>query len=259
MIRDTEIVEKNGLTLLQPVWPAPTHVNAICTTRQGGVSTGPYEQFNLASHVDDNADHVAQNRQHLIAAQRLPKQPAWLEQIHSNIAIALPLTASTNQADASYTGSEGEICTVMTADCLPLLVTDRQGQWVAGIHAGWRGLAAQIITATLSCYPFAKKDLLIWLGPAIGAKQYEVDDNVHTAFDKLAIDYSTAFTPARSGHYFFDVYEAARTESVQSGISREQIYGGGACTFTQADLFYSYRRDGAHTGRMASLIWLASS
>lgn len=222
------------------------------------MSSGTYEHFNLATHVNDNPDDVAQNRQLLIEAQKLPQPPTWLEQVHSNIAIEIPASA-TIQADASYTTVKEEICSVMTADCLPLLVTDRQGQWVAAIHAGWRGLATQIITSTLACYPFAKKDLLIWLGPAIGAAKYEVNDKVYESFEKHSSNYSTAFAPSRSGHYFFDVYEAAHIECAQSGISREQIYGGNACTYTQSDWFYSYRRDGARTGRMASLIWLATS
>ena len=255
-IKDTRLVAKDGLKFLQPDWPAANRVQGLCSTRTGGTSVDAYASFNLASHVDDNAQTVIQNRNLLNNVLALPGEPYWLEQVHSDKAVVLPNPASTIQADASYTSQFDTVCVVQTADCLPVLVSDIDGQWVAAIHAGWRGLASQIISKTIAHYAQDKARLLFWLGPAISARHYEIDAHVYQTFIAQRTDYQRAFTDSREGHYFLDVYQAARIELGLAGIHHSQIFGGGACSYADADLFYSYRRDGAKTGRMASLIWI---
>lgn len=254
-IKDTQLTQRDSLSLLQPDWPAPASVQAYCTTRQAGFSVGQYASLNLAMHVNDVPAHVARNRERLQSTLGLPTSPVWLNQVHSDVAVELHKPMAPVAADASYTWQTSLACVVMTADCLPVLMCNQQGTWVAAVHAGWRGLASQIISHTIQRYDGAREDLLLWLGPAISATHYEVDHQVYTAFVSQDAAYEAAFTATRPQHYLLDVYQAARVECASLGLHDGQIYGGDACTYTQADLFYSYRRDGAHTGRMASLIW----
>lgn len=255
-INNTRFIEQNDLLLLQPDWPVASHVKALCTTRIGGSSTGAYTSFNLASHVEDDAQTVAKNRSALSTAFDLQYPPHWLKQVHSDKSIVLPTSETSLQADASYTSQSDTVCAVLTADCLPVLISNREGTWVAAVHAGWRGLASQIISKTIANYIHGNDQLVFWFGPAISAKHYEVDSAVYNTFVEMDSAYQTAFTAGRTGHYFFDVYQAARVELGTAGINTSQIFGGGACSYREADLFYSYRRDGAQTGRMASLIWI---
>ena len=249
-------VQKSGLEMLQADWPVAGSVQAFSTTRCGGVSRGRYAGLNLATHVGDDARAVAHNRRRLADALRLPGTPHWLNQVHSDVAIGLPCQNPVPDADASYTGQRGQVCVVMTADCLPVLVSNRQGSWVAAIHAGWRGLASRIISKTLRQYPGNNGDLLVWLGPAISAAHYEVDNHVRAPFLAMDARYDAAFKAQGHGHYLLDVYRVAQIELAMAGIPASNIYGGGACSYENSTLFYSYRRDGANTGRMASLIWI---
>lgn len=244
---------------LVPDWPAPANVRACCTTRQGGVSQAPYAGFNLGDHVGDDPRAVQANRAYLQQALSLPAQPAWLQQVHGTTVLRLPQAkAHGAQADASVTAQPGRVCAVLTADCLPLLFCDRKGTAVAAAHAGWRGLAAGVIEATVAELAVAPEALLVWLGPAIGPAAFEVGEEVRQAFVAHDAQAAAAFTVSGtsatdSGRWLADLYALARQRLQRLGVT--QIYGGGLCTYTDQQRFYSYRRDGT-TGRMASLIWL---
>ncbi len=234
---------------LKADWPAPDFIKAGTTLRQGGVSQAPYDSFNLASHVGDAVEVVEQNRKSL----HLPNAPQWLEQIHSTTAVLLPCNDDIPKADASYTSKNNIVCAVMTADCLPVLITDKQGSCVAAIHAGWRGLCHGIIEETIKKLPTAAEDLLVWLGPAIGPDVYEIGEEVYDAFTRNDNEAKQAFTPTVDQHWLFDIYRLAKLRLNRLGVGH--IYGGNHCTLTEKDDFFSYRRDGA-TGRMASMIWI---
>jgi polyphenol oxidase len=242
-----------NLSFIVPEWPAPENIVALTTTRQGGVSVGPYQSFNLAAHVGDAPEHVATNRQKLITELKLPVAPYWLQQVHGTTALCLPDT-DTRVADASYTEAPEQICAVLTADCLPVLLCNRQGTEVAAIHAGWKGLAAGVIEACVTRLNTPVQDLLAWLGPAISQRNFEVGRDVLAAFVTVDPAHQQAFIPAtKSGNYQADLYLIARQKLAKLGISA--VYGGDYCTYADKELFYSYRRDGEATGRMASLIY----
>lgn len=238
------------MELILPDWPAPANVRACTTTRQGGVSAGPYASLNLGDHVGDDPAHVTENRARLRRELALPAEPLWLTQVHG-IAVA---EGQGGCADASVAFAPGTVCTVMTADCLPLLLCDRAGTAVAAVHAGWRGLLAGVIEAAVARLRIPAAELLVWLGPAIGPQSFEVGEEVRTAFMAEDAAAAAAFRPAPGGRWLADLYALARLRLARCGITA--VYGGGLCTFSDAARFYSYRRDGV-TGRMASLIWLA--
>lgn len=239
-----------------PDWPVPDRVKAIVTTRKGGVSGGAYDSFNLASHVGDDPGGVAANRAALRAI--LPGEPFWLEQVHGT-AVVMPETGSGEPAppaaDASCSRQPGAVCVVMTADCLPVLFCDDAGSVVAAAHAGWRGLCAGVLERTVDAMGVAPERLHAWLGPAIGPEAFEVGDEVRTAFLREDAGAAAAFTVGKEqGKWLADLYLLARLRLARAGVVR--VFGGGFCTYADAERFYSYRRDRV-TGRMASLIWLA--
>lgn len=235
---------------LQPDWPAPNNIHALTTLRSGGLSSGAFSSLNPALHVGDDERLVRGNRQLIKEMLALPSEPVWLEQIHSNRVVAAEGGLSLQQADASHTGLPGVVCAVMTADCLPLLLCDVEGRQVAAIHAGWRGLLAGIIGNTVAC--MQSRELLVWLGPAIGPESFEVGDDVRAAFLEKSNKFSSAFKEQGNGKWLADIYQMARIELRALGINK--VFGGNFCTVTEQDLFYSYRRDKV-TGRMATLIW----
>jgi len=237
---------------LTPDWPVPANIRAATTLRTGGVSCGAYASLNPAMHVGDDVDLVKKNRQLIKELLDLPGEPVWLEQIHSNRAVSAVKTESLQQADASYTAEAGVVCAVMTADCLPLLVCAADGSQVAAIHAGWRGLLAGVVANTLSA--MQDNELLVWLGPAIGPDCFEVGVEVRDAFVQKSAAFMTAFKQQSNGKWLADIYQLARIDLATLGI--DKIYGGGFCTVTEQERFYSYRRD-KQTGRMATLIWRA--
>lgn len=238
------------MDILLPNWPAPPAVRACATTRMGGVSTGPYASLNLGDHVGDDPAAVAENRARLCRALVLPAEPLWLTQVHG-IAVA---EGQGGCADASVAFAAGTVCTVMTADCLPLLLCDRAGTRVAAVHAGWRGLLAGVIEAAVTRLDVPGEELLAWLGPAIGSDAFEVGEEVRVAFMTEDAGAAEAFRPSPAGRWLADIYALARRRLARCGVSA--VYGGELCTYHDAERFYSYRRDGV-TGRMASLIWLA--
>lgn len=234
---------------IHPNWSAPPSVRALQTTRLGGVSDAPFDRFNLAQHVGDAPESVAQNRQ--LLAQNLPSAPCWLNQIHSNIVVNA--SPQCQDADASFTRQRGVVCAVMTADCLPILLCDQAGSVVAAIHAGWKGLAAGIIEATVRAMELEPAQLLAWFGPAIGQAAFEVGGEVRDTFIAQHAQAIAAFMPNARGKWQADIYLLAHQRLNALGITH--VSGGDLCTFQDKNRFYSYRRDGV-TGRMASLIWL---
>ena len=237
---------------LTPDWPAPVWVKACITTRSGGISAVPFDSFNLGEHVEDDPVAVTKNRQRLIS--QLGCKPAWLRQVHG-VAVVPAEPGDVLEADASWTATPGVACTVMTADCLPVLFCDRAGSRVAAAHAGWRGLAGGVLETTLDALAVAPEDVLAWLGPAIGPQAFEVGAEVREAFMAVHPQAAEAFVASvNPGRYMADIYQLARIRLAARGVTA--VYGGGFCTYSDPR-FYSYRR-AAQTGRFASLIWLAN-
>jgi len=239
--------------MIYPDWPAPVNVKAVTTTRLGGVSKLPYDSFNLADHVGDEPDAVQQNRDCLQQSLQLPAAPAWLNQVHGDTVVDVGQCGGQPSADAGFSTRTGLVCAVLTADCLPVLLCDRDGTRVAAAHAGWRGLAAGILESSIRALNTDPGQLLVWLGPAIGPAAFEVGDEVRRAFVDQHAQAAGAFNATTDGRWLADLYRLARIRLQTVGV--QAIYGGGLCTFSDRERFYSYRRDGA-TGRMASLIWL---
>lgn len=236
---------------ITPTWPAPAHVRALVTTRNGGISNGPYSSLNLGDHVGDTPQAVARNR--AILREHLPSDPLWLNQVHTTGVVETATACGVPEADASVARQENQVCAVLTADCLPVLLCDRGGTVVAAAHAGWRGLAAGVIEQTVASMGVAPHELLAWFGPAIGPDAFEVGEEVRTAFVSLHPAAAQAFRPSQTGKWLADLYRLARLRLAECGVN--QVYGGDFCTFRDSQRFYSYRRDRT-TGRMASLIWL---
>ncbi len=239
---------------LRPDWPAPARVRAISTTREGGVSCAPRDSFNLGSRCGDDPQAVAENRARLRRWLALPSEPAWLRQVHGARTIDAASAAVDVEADVSVAFTPDVVCAVLTADCLPVLFCDREGSRVAAAHAGWRGLAAGVLEATIDTLNVSGRQLLAWLGPAIGPQVFEVGAEVRAAFVEHNQASANAFKPLPAGRWLADIYLLARLRLKAKGIT--QIYGGVLCTYSDPARFFSYRRD-RHTGRMASLIWLA--
>ncbi|MBA4272024.1 MAG: peptidoglycan editing factor PgeF [Pseudomonas sp.] len=235
---------------LTPDWPAPASVRACVTTREGGVSEAPFDSLNLGDHVDDRPEAVAENRRRL--TDHFSIKPAWLQQVHG-IAVAQADPGIVATADASWTATPGIACAAMTADCLPALFCDRAGTRVAAAHAGWRGLAAGVLEATLDSLDVPAAEVLVWLGPAIGPKAFEVGPEVREVFINQLPEAAEAFVPSdNAGKFMADIYLLARLRLAERGVTA--VYGGGFCTVTDPR-FFSYRR-AARTGRFASLVWL---
>ena len=236
-----------------PDWPAPANVRALITTRAGGVSRGPHASMNLAAHVEDDPAAVAENRRRLRA--RLPAEPLWLDQVHGTRAVCAERSPATPQADAAYTRRPGTVCAVLTADCLPVLLCDEAGTVACAAHAGWRGLAAGVIEAAVQAMDAPPEKLLACFGPAIGPQAFEVGADVREAFVSRSAGAAAAFAARENGKWLADLYLLARQRLNASGVTH--VFGGGACTFAEAERFYSFRRERV-TGRMASLIWMES-
>lgn len=235
-----------------PDWPAPPQVRALFTTRLGGVSVAPYDSFNLGSHVGDDPRHVDENRRRL--RELLPAEPLWLEQVHGTAVARGPAAGGVPCADAAVSRRPGEVCVVLTADCLPVLFCDAQGSTVAAAHAGWRGLAAGVLENTLAAMQVPPAQVLAWLGPAIGPQRFEVGEEVREVFVAGDPAASAAFAAgAASGKWLADLYALARLRLRRAGVA--SIHGGDACTAGESERFFSFRRDG-RTGRQASLVWI---
>lgn len=276
-----QALDKFSLWLV-PDWPTPPNVRAIVATREGpGFAQHSPHGFNVGVHCGDDPEAVARNRAFLREALSLPLEPRWLRQVHGMHVITLdrplpnppPFTGEGDarparvgggniamtlddepQADAAVTRTPGTVLAILTADCLPVLFCADDASEIAAAHAGWRGLSAGVLENTVNAMRTPRENVLVWMGPAIGPKSYEVGNEVLDTF--LAHDPAafTAFTPTRAGHWLCDLYELARQRLCSAGVTR--IFGGGFDTFTDPRL-HSYRRDGARSGRMASLVWIA--
>ncbi|HET7556665.1 MAG TPA: peptidoglycan editing factor PgeF [Rhodanobacteraceae bacterium] len=254
-----------------PDWPAPPNVHAFSTTRgPAGSSEPPFDHLNLGLRSGDDLPVALGNRDSLEFHLELPP-PHWLHQVHGSSVLRFEqpaprvmyrdhdhdlharIVAAEPQADAAVTAAPGVALAILTADCLPVLFCAKDGSEVGAAHAGWRGLCADVLENTLAAMCASREGILAWLGPAIGPQSYEVGEEVRDAF--LASDggAAEAFTPTRPGHWHCDLYALARRRLHAAGV--KQTFGGGFDTFTDPRL-YSYRRDGARSGRFANLIWL---
>ncbi len=246
-----------GLDWIVPTWTASPNIGALATTRAGGVSAPPCALMNLGRAGGDDPMALVENRRRLAAF--LPSPPVWLDQVHGTaVATLTPESAALPApiADAAVTRDSGVVCAVLTADCLPVLFADRGGGAVGIAHAGWRGLAAGVLEATiaaLSDLGTRPDDVLAWLGPAIGPERFEVGADVRDAF--CADDHGAEawFTPHGPDKWHADLYHLARRRLARCGVTR--VTGGGFCTFTDTARFFSYRRD-RECGRMAAAVWL---
>jgi len=253
---------------LVPHWPAPPRVKAVCSTRTGGVSQGPYESLNLGDHVGDDPAAVQANRQRY--AEVLGAKPVYLRQVHGTDVIALePATADGAEADACFTTVPGVACTIMVADCLPVLLATTDGTAVAAAHAGWRGLAGTAGAGVLELLwghfgPLARGDrahvatkTVAWLGPCIGPEAFEVGPEVKAGFEAADPAAEQHFRPHAPGKWLADLAGLARQRLQALGIT--QVYGNDAtppwCTASNPSRFFSHRRDRI-SGRFAASIWL---
>lgn len=244
-----------------PDWSgAPANVSALSTLRRGGVSRTPYDDgsgnggMNLGTHVGDRPEDVSRNR--ALLRQRIPAEPAWLTQVHGTTVVDAATVANAPEADACIATQTGAVCAIQTADCLPVLFCDVGGKAVGAAHAGWRGLAAGVLEKTVERMRAAGAgEILAWMGPAIGPERFEVGEDVFSAFVSRYVGADAAFRrmDGSPGKYLADIYGLARIALGKAGGVR--VYGGGFCTVSDSERFFSYRRDKT-TGRMASLIWL---
>ncbi len=232
--------------LLQPAWKLPLNIKAVISTRSN--------QFNLATHVNDDPDNVIANRQ--LLRNYLPNEPFWLQQTHSDRVVKADFSQTMPDADASYTTQKGVICAVMTADCLPILLTNISGDFVAAIHAGWRGLNDGIIVKTIRKLPqFKPKEMLAFIGPAIDQECFEIGAEVRKSFLLNDINTAQFFNLSKNeGKYMANLRGIAEYKLLQAGLYPQNITNPAICTKCNHNWFFSYREN-SNTGRMASLIW----
>lgn len=251
--------------LLRPDWPAPPNVRACVTLRRGGgegVSLAPFDDFNLGAACGDIPDAVAANRTRLGSIAELPSPPRWLRQVHGIDVLPCSDAAenggagvldAVGEADASIARDPGVVLAILTADCLPVLFSAIDGSEIAAAHAGWRGLAAGVLEATVAAMHSASGDVIAWLGPAAGPQAYEVGVEVYDTFVSQRADAARHFVATRPGHWRVDLFGLARDRLAAAGVVR--TFGGDVCTISEPARFFSHRRDG-RSGRMASLIWM---
>ncbi len=233
-----------------PNWTAPANIGALTTTRSDGFSKSPFDSNNLGFHVGDVEEDVRQNRERLRVGLSLPNEPAWLEQTHSNRCVVVE-DESLRTADAAVTRHPNYPLVIMTADCLPILLCNREGTEIAAVHSGWRGLADGIIENTLAKMHSSPSSLLAWVGPAICGSCYEVGDDVLQAYVRIYPRAEDGFLP-HGERKLANLPKIAEWVLNDLGISA--VFQSNACTLEQKSNFYSYRREG-QTGRMATLIW----
>ncbi|MGR5196424.1 peptidoglycan editing factor PgeF [Vibrio rotiferianus] len=235
-----------------PNWPAPKNIKAFASTRVGGFSIAPYQGLNLGAHVGDDSSIVEKNRDWLAQRANMPSAPIWLNQTHSIVvAQASAPTTQVLDADGVFTSSSNVVCSAMTADCLPVLLTNTQGTQVSAVHAGWRGLANGIVENALELF---SGEVIAWLGPAIGPKAFEVGEDVLQAFMDFEPQAYQAFTPRNvEGKWLADMSKLATQRLNRAGVTK--VFDSGLCTFQNREDFFSYRRDGV-TGRQATFIWI---
>ena len=240
---------------IRPEWPVPDFVKAASTLRGGGVSPAPWASLNLGHHVGDDPDRVAENRRRLGRSLALAEDPAWLEQVHGTAVLGLDgeTLPGDRVGDAATTSRPGRVLVVLTADCLPVLLSRRDGTRIGAAHAGWRGLAAGVLEAAVEAMGADPAELIAWLGPSIGPGKYEVGGEVRSAFLDADPAGSAGFRPGRRDRWYCDLPALARRRLGAMGVA--EIHGRTWCTAADADRFFSHRRDGP-CGRMATLVWI---
>jgi len=233
----------------------PSNIKLLSTPRflDGGHSKGNFDNFNLALHVDDEKSAVLSNRDLLLRRYNLPSTPVWINQTHSNVSVDADSILSIVDADASYSRKLGTVCGVLTADCLPVFICNKEGTAVGVAHAGWRGLADGIIESLIESLDCNGEDLIVHLGPAISRLSFEVGREVKSQYLSKNKNFESCFTYSNN-KYYLDLYDAARVVLKSFGVS--SISGGDRCTYKEKDQYFSYRRDGECSGRMAHLIWI---
>jgi YfiH family protein len=233
----------------------PQNVRLLSTERyvDGGMSLGDFENFNLALHVKDSREAVTSNRLLLSDCFNLPSNPKWINQTHSSICVNASLIDTIVEADASYTSDSGTICGVLTADCLPVFISKKDGSMVGVAHAGWRGLLSGIVENLIEAFNCEGSNLVVHLGPAISMNYFEVSEEIKNLYLSKNINFLRSFSFRNNKHYL-DLYDAARVILEEYKIYT--ISGGDRCTFQESNNFFSYRRDGINSGRMAHLIWM---
>jgi len=236
-----------------PDWPAPANVRAFVTTRAGGVSRGAHASMNLGAHSGDDAANVERNRR--IVREHLPAAPRWMAQVHGRDVADLDRLADGEvpRADAATTSTQGRVAVVLTADCMPLLLCDAKGSRVGIVHAGWRGMAAGVIENAVRALETEPARTVAWMGPTIGPAAFEVGPEVRAAFVAADGAAAAAFTPHVPGKFLADLYALARQRLERAGVTG--VFGGGFCTYREADRFFSYRRE-KRSGRMGAFIWM---
>ena len=235
---------------LKANWNAPKNVKTLITTRVNPDNN----DFNLALHVGDNYKNVIHNRKLLSIS--LPNEPKWLSQTHTNLVLDLDKAEANGKSyDAAITTKKGTVCVVMTADCIPVLITNTTGSFVGAIHAGWRGVQNNIISNTINQSMTSVKDIIAYIGPAICAEHFEVGSDVFNIFSTLDSDNKTFFTPKNNDKFECDLVGIAKLQLIKLGVLENNIYLSKSCTYCKSDLFYSYRKE-QNTGRFASLIWI---
>jgi len=246
-----------GTAWIDAQWPVPAGVHGFTTLRHGlGVSAPPFDDFNLGLRAGDEAQAVETNRALLVEHAGLPSRPCWLRQVHGTQVQRFDLPAMEEvEADASVTSEAGVVLAILTADCLPVLFCADDGREIGGAHAGWRGLSGGVLENTLAAMRTAPDRVHAWLGPAAGPQAYEIGREVFDAFVSLDAGAESAFVATRPDHWRVDLYALARRRLQAAGMAPDRIHGGGLCTISDPQRFFSHRRD-QRGGRMASLIWI---
>lgn len=259
--------DASGLELIAPNWPLSSRIKAFTTTRKGGLSQGDFAGLNFGLSTNDDPRSVMANCDLLYKTFNIPPNDFFLTQIHSNLCVPILPKWNHAGADASYTDKINTPSVILTADCLPVLITNRQENIVTGIHAGWRSLLMDVIENSVVALKQDPQDLFVWLGPAISQKAFEIGLEVKSAFSyrntllqnlpEADRNPENLFIPTKNtGKYYADIYGLAKLRLQNLGIPLSQIYGGDFCTYSDPDRFYSYRRDGNKSGRLASFIWI---
>ena len=242
---------------ITPQWAAPPGVHAAFTLRTGGVSAAPFDTLNLGAHVGDDPLRVAENRRRIAQALALPSSPAWLQQVHGVTVheLGTGTDAPRGPADGAFTRVRGRVCAILVADCLPVLFAARDGSVVGAAHAGWRGLAAGVLEATVRAMGVPAGDLVAWLGPCIGPQHFEVGEDVRSVFLETDAGAAKAFRRGRGDRWWCDLPQLAQRRLAACGVGA--VAADGSCTFPDRERCFSFRRDG-QCGRMAALVWMAA-
>ena len=259
--------EASKLEVISPNWPLSSRIKAFTTTRKGGFSSGDFQGLNFGLSTPDDPESVLANRALLYRTFQVPDNHFFLTQIHSNLCVPIEERWNHAGADASYTNKPNTPSVILTADCLPILIANRDESIVTGIHAGWRSLLMDIIENSVNALQQSPEDLFVWLGPAISQKGFEIGSEVKSAFEyrntllsELMPEQQNpegVFIPSHNeGKFYADIYALAKLRLQNIGIPLSQIYGGDFCTYSDPDRFFSYRRDGIKSGRLASFIWI---